>query len=142
MSDKDLVIRKIDRPSILKLRAYEQRMIDYNLSLKPPIQPTVFDIYEFFDGENPVGFIMGYGFSSAYFLQNIFLDEEFRGQGLASAFLHQFEDEFRKANIKAIFTSTFSQQKALSFWAKNNYLVVSEAALDSGESYYLLRKDL
>lgn len=89
-----------------------------------------------------VGGIIGATYWEWFYINLMWLQEDFRRQGYGEQLLAQAEEEARKRGAKHVYLDTFSFQ-APGFYEKFGYEVFGELAdFPPGHTRYFMRKDL
>ncbi|MEI7885110.1 MAG: GNAT family N-acetyltransferase [Clostridia bacterium] len=120
-------------------------LIKYNLQKSPINQDPPFEtINLILKGENGsiIGGLLGALGRSCYYLEYLWIDENYRGLGYGKKLLDEIEKRVKEKGCKVITLNTFSFQ-APEFYKKNGYTVFGTLdGFQEGVCRYYLKKDI
>lgn len=95
-----------------------------------------------FDDDKLIGGAIGFIQYNWYFLDLLYVDEEYRGQNIGTKLLNQIEDFAKKENLTGIRMETWDFQ-ARGFYEKNGYIVFAKIKdCPPGTINYYLKKEM
>ena len=101
------------------------------------------EIFIIKDSEKEIGWMRyGYFWDSIPFMNMIWIDEEYRGQGIGKKIVLYWEEIMRERGFKLIMTSTQSNEEAQHFYRKIGYRDAGCLLLETQPLEVILTKNL
>ncbi len=101
------------------------------------------EIFIIKDSEKEIGWMRyGYFWDSIPFMNMIWIDEEYRGQGIGKKIILYWEEIMRERGFKLIMTSTQSNEEAQHFYRKIGYRDAGCLLLETQPLEVILTKNL
>ncbi len=142
-SGERIKIVKIKDPTVIRrlaveLRKMENRYEDGLLPIKKRMENFVkwakrnvhkddFFIFAAFDGDKPVGYIIGRGIKmyestvKSGYIEELYVLKKWRKHGIGSMLIKKAEEEFRKLGFKEMYLDVYAKNTARFFYLKNNF---------------------
>ncbi len=120
-------MRKMENRYEKNLISIKMRMENFVKWTKRNIHKEDFFIFAAFDGEKPVGYIIGRGFKPyesrerAGYVEELYVLKNWRKHGIGSMLLKKAEDEFRKLGFKEMYLDVYAKNTARFFYLKNKF---------------------
>ncbi|MNW41380.1 putative N-acetyltransferase YjaB [compost metagenome] len=101
------------------------------------------EIYIIRDSESKVGWMrFGYFWDNIPFMNMLWIDEEYRGQGIGKEIVLLWEENMRQRGFELVMTSSQSNEEAQHFYRKLGYRDAGCLLLDSQPLEVILTKNL
>ncbi|SDG49550.1 Acetyltransferase (GNAT) domain-containing protein [Fontibacillus panacisegetis] len=101
------------------------------------------EIYIIRDSESKLGWMrFGYFWDNIPFMNMLWIDEEYRGQGIGKEIVLLWEENMRQRGFELVMTSTQSNEEAQHFYRKLGYRDAGCLLLDSQPLEVILTKNL
>ncbi|MNI37283.1 putative acetyltransferase [compost metagenome] len=101
------------------------------------------EIYIIGDSDNKVGWMrFGYFWDNIPFMNMLWIDEEYRGQGIGKEVVLLWEENMRQRGFESVMTSTQSNEEAQHFYRKLSYRDAGCLVLDTQPLEIILIKNL
>lgn len=101
------------------------------------------EIYIITNSDNKIGWMrFGYFWDNIPFMNMLWIDEEYRGQGVGKDTVLLWEANMRQRGFELVMTSTQSDEEAQHFYRKMGYLDAGCLILDTQPLEVILTKNL
>lgn len=123
--DNNEEMKKIIHTNLRKNNMEKCEWLKNNMSIDINIPNEEKNNFLAFDDENLVGGAIGYIQYNWYFLDLLYIDEEYRGQDIGTNLLKQIEEFAKTKKLTGVRMETWDFQ-ARGFYEKNGYTVFAE----------------
>lgn len=143
MTARELRIEVTGAPEADALECVSQGLIEFNRGDVGPSEKKVLAVFLRSGREKKVvGGLIGYTAWGWLYVQQLWLDEPFRGKGHAASLLNEAEAEAVRRGCKAAWLDTFNPH-AFRAYQRQGYEVFGELPqFPAGRTRYFLRKEL
>lgn len=141
VNDNNIEMKNIIHTNLRKNNREKCEWLKNNTSADIKVSGTKTSNFLAFDNDRLVGGAIGFVQYNWYFLDLLYIDEEYRGQDIGTNLLKQIEEFARKENLTGIRLETWDFQ-AKGFYEKNRYTVFADIKdCPPGTICYFLKKE-